>query len=120
MKFSLMITTAAPIALLKDNGCEQKDTDLSVHYKAGPSTYVRNSKKGSQLLSEACQTNLRGELAVKNLVPLPSAMLIDYMHQFMLGVVRTTIYNLVKSSRFFKNCNSKSFASFALLQASFL
>ena len=45
---------------------------------------------------------LRGESVVENLVPLPSAMLIDYMHQVLLGVVRTTLYNLVRSSRFSK------------------
>ena len=50
---------------------------------------------------------LRGESVVENLVPLPSAMLIDYMHQVLLGVVRTTLYNLVRSSRFSKIAKAK-------------
>ena len=63
---------------------------------------------------------LRGESVVKNLFPLPSAMLIDFMHQVLLGVVRTTLYNLVRSSRFSKIAKAKVSQAIALLQASFL
>ena len=50
---------------------------------------------------------LRGESVLEILVPLPSAMLLDYMLQILLGVVRTTLYNLVRSSRFSKIAKAK-------------
>ena len=40
-----------------------------------------------------------GPSPIEKLVELPNDMLIDYMHQVLLGVVKSTVHNIIQSSK---------------------
>ena len=62
---------------------------------------------------------LRGVSAIENLVSVPEDVVIDYMHQVLLGVVKKTVSNIVRQRKFFGTTEGACFPSAYTLYTAF-